>query len=1270
MKFTLPGKILPALILGITGASADGSDWPMWRNDAGRRASVKMTMPDKPELIWTRQLEEPARCWPFQYEDYYTGGNPDKIGKLSFDISYEPVIGEGKLFVPSMVSDRLSAYSTETGEELWRFYAGGPVRFAPVYNSGRVYFVSDDGYLYCIDATTGNLIWQFKGSYSDRMVLGNERIISMWPARGGPVLKNGVIYFAAGVIPFEGVFIHAVDAISGEKIWTNSTSGSLWELHQHGGAYSFGGPSPQGYLAISGDKLIVPGGRTPPAVFDIKTGKFLYFNLSSRIVGKGAGGYRIFASDDWFFNHGMLYAAEDGAQFGAVPGDVITQNAFIGISENHLIAHNSHIRKKEVEIIDRLQREAIKKTYEIDELWKVKVDHADRLYFKTDSHFVISRYGGETVSLVTISTDGSPGDISWEYKTEGIIWTMLAGNNKLFVVTTDGKVYCFGSKKSASPRYYSYSPLAKKPGKKSSALANSMLQHAGAAGGYGLIYGESNTDLIKALTQNSSMHLIISGSDPEKTRQLRNELDNAGLYGKRVSVVDARHLESALLPYIYDIIVVNQPDYLPDQIRKVFNSLRPYGGSAFILSAGKSFPLMINELALENAVITREKTYTILTRKDALLGSAQWTHQYASASNRTYSDDSLVKPPLGTLWFGGPSNVNVLPRHHLGPVPQAAGGRLLIMGVETLNARCVYTGRELWVKELPGIGHRFTNLELEEQFRAGKEVYMSCHPGANVMGSPYVTLEDGIYIIYNDKILYLDPSTGKTISEFHLPVNVKLNRKEWGHIMVWGEYLIATADPIIFQEGGVYDQETWWNDATSRYVAVMNRYDGKLLWTREAAKTGFRHNTIVAGNNKIFAVDGLSEGIVKLLQRRGIEDNRQSVLLALDIKTGEILWEDENAFGTWLGYYEDKDILIEGGRYGGKRNLSDEPRNQLIARTGINGKTIWTSSERYSGSLGLHPEMIISGRPGEPVFNPYTGEAKRMSHPVTGEEYNWDWHKYYGCGTINTSRYLMAFRSGSAGYNDLCNFGGTTNISGWKAGCTNNLIIAEGMLNGPDYTRTCTCSYPLQSSFGLTYMPDAGIEMWSLNKIEIDDEIVRSLGINFGASGNRKENEVLWFEYPKLYTEGPDLPIKVETTSSEEYFRNHATWIKNPAEKYNWVASYGIKGIKSVEVKLNPNPSGNENFYNVTLFFAEPEEITIGQRIFNVSLQGNIVLENFDIVQQAGGPRMMVKKEFRNISVNNTLLIEFSDNISTAIICGVEIVQNENIISDQADFKR
>ena len=89
---------------------------------------------------------------------------------------------------------------------------------------GRLYFVADDGCLYCLSADEGRLLWKFCGLDADRRpykLLGNERLISRWPARGGPVLADGTIYFAAGLWPNEGVFVYAVDAATGRQVWVN-----------------------------------------------------------------------------------------------------------------------------------------------------------------------------------------------------------------------------------------------------------------------------------------------------------------------------------------------------------------------------------------------------------------------------------------------------------------------------------------------------------------------------------------------------------------------------------------------------------------------------------------------------------------------------------------------------------------------------------------------------------------------------------------------------------------------------------------------------------------------------------------------------------------------------------------------------------------------------------------------------------------------------------------------------------------------------------------
>ena len=86
----------------------------------------------------------------------------------------------------------------------------------------------------------------------------------------------------------------------------------------------------------------------------------------------------------------------------------------------------------------------------------------------------------------------------------------------------------------------------------------------------------------------------------------------------------------------------------------------------------------------------------------------------------------------------------------------------------------------------------------------------------------------------------------------------------------------------------------------------------------------------------------------------------------------------------------------------------------------------------------------------------------------------WTWARTYGCNTPAASENLLTFRSGAAGYYDLCNDGGTGNLGGFRSGCTNNLIVAGGLLTAADYTRTCTCSYQNQASLALVPMPDGG----------------------------------------------------------------------------------------------------------------------------------------------------------------------------------------------------
>lgn len=168
-----------------------------------------------------------------------------------------------------------------------RVFTGGPIRHEPAFWGNRVFVGSDDGYLYCFDKS-GEELWRFRGGPTNRKALGAGRLISAWPISGGPVTREGRVFFAAGIWPFMGVFVYALDAKSGEVIWINDRATTLWKSpniseqrpDQPEFEPSFISVTPMGQLRFdeeTGD-LLVPCGRAEPARFDPATGELREFH--------------------------------------------------------------------------------------------------------------------------------------------------------------------------------------------------------------------------------------------------------------------------------------------------------------------------------------------------------------------------------------------------------------------------------------------------------------------------------------------------------------------------------------------------------------------------------------------------------------------------------------------------------------------------------------------------------------------------------------------------------------------------------------------------------------------------------------------------------------------------------------------------------------------------------------------------------------------------------------------------------------------------------
>lgn len=751
-----------------------GADWPMWRYDENRSASCPEELPAELHLQWIRHLPVPKAAWP---------RNEDTKDKLQFDASYEPVVSGKTIFVPSMVRDSVTAYDTETGKEKWRFYAEGPVRFAPVAWQGKLYFISDDSYLYCVNATKGKLLWKFRGGPSDKKVLGNHRFISAWPARGGPVLHNGRIYFTASIWPFMGIFIHALNAETGKVVWTNSGSGSIYIKQPHNSP-AFAGVSPQGYLAISGDRLLVSGGRTVPACYDLNKGTFLYYNCNSE---RGSGGYGVSVCKDGFINGGKVYDLFTGYGVFETPASVLADNAMYGVNKDGKLEAYS----PDPNIERYTDKEGNKKVKgKPKKLWKASLQRKlNKVYIRAGSRL----YGTDTrekIVAIDLFSGGKKARISWSADIEGSVWNMLAADNKLFVVSREGSIFCFGSQ-AGTPKDLktAQEDILNRPGRQPRYVID-ILKKMKVKKGYCLILGMDDGILINMVLRSSDLSVIGIDPDKKKIDRLRRVYDKAGLYGHRVSLHVGDPLLFRFPPYMAGLVLSENLKAAGLSsgrkfLQQVYSVLRPYGGVA-CLSIPKArvanFIKEAKKLSLPNLKLGRYGKSIVLIRSGALPGSADWTHQYCDPANTIASKDSIVKAPLGILWFGGPANAVILPRHGHGPSPQVAGGRLFIEGENLLRAVDVYTGCTFWERDFPGLGYYYR--------------HTAHHPGANEIGSNYVSLPDAVYVIYKEAILKLDPVTGQTVREFTLADKNSGKPAKWGHISVWEDLLITTSSPL------------------------------------------------------------------------------------------------------------------------------------------------------------------------------------------------------------------------------------------------------------------------------------------------------------------------------------------------------------------------------------------------------------------------------------------------------------------------------------------
>ncbi|WP_417392113.1 PQQ-binding-like beta-propeller repeat protein [Gimesia sp.] len=992
--------------LAVCQAGLQAADWPTYRADAQRSGFTTDGLAEELVLQWRLQNTHAIQsAWP-------------RSTRLTYDRVNHCVIADDRVFSGDSVTGKIQAVDLQTGKPVWEYFTEGPVRFAPTVWQDQLLVTSDDGFLYALSVDDGSLLWKHRGGPRAEMVVGNERVISKWPARGAAVIVDDTVYYAAGIWPSDGIFLHALNAKTGKPVWSNTDSGQIYMPQPHGGADANSGISAQGYLAVAGDHLLVPAGRAVPASMNRLTGQFEYFHLQKN---RAQGGGDTIVAGDLFLNSGVVFQAADGEAIAkSAPGPTVaTPDGLVQASRGSI----SRYQWADTESRDRKGKLVQGKS--LKQLWTVKQTHPSAALIIADNKIVSGAKNlVETIDLET----GKP---LWSTPVEGTAFGLAASNARLLVSTDRGTLYAFGNK-TAVPASGTETQVKKSPYPTESAAARAaseIVKRTGIEKGYCFDVGCGDGALAYELATRTQLRIIAIEADPELVAQARQKLTAAGVYGSRVTVLQ-RPLDQTRTPNKVANLVVSgrslteDPAALPRQ--ELERLQRPYGG---VICLGKPGKLIIE-------------------KRGAMAGAGEWTHQYADAANTLCSNDKLVNGQLSMLWYRDFDFV-IPSRHGRGPAPLYSKGRLFHEGNDGLLAVDAYNGHELWRFKIEGVLAAYDGDELM---------------GASGTGSNYCLGGDSVFIRHEEHCFQLDAATGELLHTFDVPPSedskAEKTKQPWGYIAWHDGMLIGTAaDPshvVAYRYHATTGDMTKQLTESTRLFAFDTK-TRKRKWQYEP-EDSIRHNAIAIANEKLYLIDRPLADFDRTKETRSkpipkTAKHATGQLLCLSIHDGYILWKNkEDIYGTMIAVSAENDALLMSYQPTSFR-LSSEKGGRLSVFNSTTGEKTWEAKANYSSRPLINGKTVYA-----------QGGAWNLK---SGKPQPFNFKRSYGCGILASCENMMFFRSATLGYFDFNKNDSIENYGGVRPGCWINAIPAGGLVLVPDASAACSCSYLNKSWFAL-----------------------------------------------------------------------------------------------------------------------------------------------------------------------------------------------------------
>jgi len=1305
-------------------AAAGAADWPTYRHDNARTGCTPelLTRPGKLVLQWIYTPVYPPRpAWSEPAKRPREGFTLRH--RVIFDDAFQVAAVGNVVYFGSSVDYKVYALDAATGEERWSFFTGGPVRLAPTVWKNRVFVGSDDGFVYCLKATDGQLVWKMRGGPNDEKLLGNGKMISRWPIRTGVLVDDGIAYFGAGIFPHENVYLCAVRADDGTPIWKNDTISE--------GSANRNDLSPQGYLLAARTQLFVPSGRSLPVAFERATGQMIFdrkYGWRSEQAGGVIGGTYALLADEQIYTgtqHHLLALDQRTGKtgFGWFPGRrlaVVSNMAYMATGselvaldrsgyakasrhrnalEYKIKGLRSNVRGAKGEKRRKLEQQLQTAEEELKQhrqqnivptvKWRVPSECDAELILSSNLVFA---GGQDKVNAFNRET----GKAIWDAKVDGKARGLVVANGHLYVSTNEGKIYCFASgdiakRKTPVPRP-SVPPVNNPyPDDELTAVykaaAEAIVRETGVTKGYCLVIGAERGRLAWELAQRTELTIIGVEPDPQKAQAARLALDTAGLYGERVSIDEGNLSMLAYSNYFANLIVSDSlllTGKIPGNPNQLARHLKPCGGiiclgmpanapSQANALSGEQMHRWSTRLKLGQCQVSETNGLWAKLRRGPLPGAGKWTHQYAEPGNTACSDDHILGGSLGLLWFGEPGSAPMVNRHDAAAAPLALNGRVFIQGENIIMTYDSYNGVLQWKRNIPGAMR--TRLKGSE-----------C---SNLAAS-----EDSFFVAVGDKCLRLDAKTGETRAIYNMPPPTKDASHKWGYIAYVDGILYGSAMTRRGVSDSVFaidtrDEKTLWNYEGENIVNLTIAIGDGWIFFVESSLTPEQREALLR-QDKSHLINLSDEETKKAEKAQKELDARLAV--CLDARTGGKLWEkpvdvtDCSKIGIGGGeltaMYRDGIVVLCGANANGhywRQFLSGEfSQRRLVALSAKNGNELWAKDANYRHRPLIVGDTVLA----EPwSFDLKTGKQKMRSHPLTGAETPWQFLRPgHHCGAISACSQMLFMRSGHTGYYDLLDDSGIRHFAGHRPGCWINAIAADGLALMPEASAGCVCLYPIVCSLALE--PRSDHHRWGIYSAGGANTPVRHLAVNLGAPGDRRDkNGVLWIGYPRpglpsdRKAMGFSLELQIEFFNGGGYFYESSEAV--PGTTYGepvagtdpaaagWVFTSCARGLRRCLIPLRGEKDEPAE-YTVRLYFAELENEETAERVFDIKLQDEIVSGGFDIVKEGGGHHRAVVREFRDVRISRNLEIELVPSEETVssmsrapILCGVEMLCRE-----------